>query len=154
MLPLTGDRPKPYPFLNGSYTERLALFSPDGHWVAYESLESGRAEIYIRPFPGPGGQWQVSTGGGAQPRWRNDGKELYWIAPDAKLMAAPIAVKGNSIEPGAPVALFQTRIFLGGTDNPNRGQYNVAPDGRFLINSILSDEAVLPITIVQNWRGK
>lgn len=153
VLPLTGDR-KPYPFLNGAHTERLALFSPDGDWVAYQSSESSRAEIYVRPFPGPGGQWQVSTAGGAGPRWRNDGKELYWIAPDAKLMAAPISVTGSSIQPGAPVALFQTRIYLGGTEQPNRGQYNVAPDGRFLINTVLSsDDAVMPITIVQNWRG-
>lgn len=68
-------------------------------------------------------------------------------------MAASISVKGSSIEPGAPVALFQTRIYLGGTEQPNRGQYTVAPDGRFLINTVLSDEAGLPITIVQNWRG-
>jgi hypothetical protein len=145
---------KPYPFLNGRAVERLALFSPDGCWVAYESLEDGRAQIYIRPFRGPGGPWQISRAGGAGPRWRDDGKELYWIAPDARLMAAPVAVNGTSIEYGAPVALFQTRIYLGGTDQPERGQYNVAPDGRFLISTVTSDEPVRPITVVQHWRGK
>ena len=149
----SGDR-RPYPFLNGNYTERLAVFSPDGRWIAYQSNESGRYEIYIRPFPGPGRQWPVSTAGGAQPRWRNDGKELYWIAPDAKLMAAPITVTGNAIETGAPAALFQTRIYLAGSDQPMRGQYNVASDGRFLINTVIGDDSVPPITILQNWQPK
>jgi hypothetical protein len=140
--------------LNGNYVERLAVFSPNGRWVAYQSNESGRYEIYIRPFPGPGRQWPVSTAGGAQPRWKSDGKELYWIAADAKLMAAPITVTGNAIETGAPTALFPTRIYLGGSEQPMRGQYNVASDGRFLINTVIGDDTVPPITILQNWRPK
>ena len=117
-----------------------------------------RAEIYIRPFSGvagpqPPGQWQVSTAGGAQPRWSPDGREMYWIAPDAKLMAAPIAVRGSAVEPGTPVALFQTRILNGGADQPSGNQYAVARDGRFLINTVVGDEATPPITVLQNWRG-
>jgi Tol biopolymer transport system component len=141
----------PRPFLHGDYEERLAHFSPDTRWVAYQSHESGRAEIYITPFPMPSGRSPVSTAGGAQPRWSHDGKELYWIAPDATLMAAPISEAGK---PGAPVALFQTRIYLGGTGQPQRGQYNVAPNGRFLINTDVGDEGGLPITIVQNWKPR
>ena len=97
VLPMAGD-PKPWSFLNSTFNERTGAFSPDGHWVAYQSDESGRVEVYVRPFPGPGGQWQVSTAGGKDPRWRPDGKELYYIAPDSRLMAAPIAVLGD----GAP----------------------------------------------------
>ena len=152
---------QPFPFIDGTqYQERIARFSPDGRWVVFQSNESGRAEIYIRPFSESGatasgaGQWQVSTAGGAQPRWSRDGREVYWIAPDAKLMAAPITVSGNSVEPGTPVVLFQTRIFLGGLEEPHRGQYAIAPDGRFLINTVLDDAASPPITVVQNWQPK
>jgi dipeptidyl aminopeptidase/acylaminoacyl peptidase len=141
---------KLYQFADTEYAERLARFSPRGDWVAYQSNETGRAEIYVRPFPGPGGQARVSIDGGAQPRWRDDGKELYFIAPDAKLMAAGIEVKGSEVIPRLPVALFQTRIYLGGTETPDRGQYDVARDGRFLINTVL-DETTLPIIVVQNW---
>lgn len=98
-------------------------------------------------------QWQVSAAGGAQPRWSHDGKEVYWIAPDGKLMSAPIAVKGDAVLPGRPVALFRTRILFGGADNPNGNQYAVARDGRFLINTVVGDEGTPPITVLQNWRG-
>lgn len=157
VLPLDDKRRpagSPYAILNSGFAERLARFSPDHQWVTYQSHESGRAEIYIRPFTDPGRQWQVSTDGGAQPRWRRDGKELYFISRDARLMAASIEVKGRSVDTGAPVALFQTRIYLGGSDNPLRGQYAVAPDGRFLINTLIDDAATPPITIVRNWRPR
>lgn len=99
-LPLSGDG-KPISFVQTAFEERASQFSPDGHWVAYHSNESGPYQVYMRPFPGPGGQWQVSTSGGIQARWRPDGKELYYIAPDGKLMAASIQVKGTALEPGA-----------------------------------------------------
>jgi Tol biopolymer transport system component len=153
-LPLEGDR-KPFPFVNAAYEERNAVFSPDVHWVAYQSNESGRHEVYIRPFPASaGGQWQVSTAGGIAPRWSPDGKELYYLGPDAKLMAAPIIVKGAALEPGAPVSLFLTRAFGGGTDTYNRVQYDVARDGRFLINMTIDDAATSPITLLLNWKPK
>lgn len=148
VLPMAGD-PKPWSFLNSTFNERTGSFSPDGHWVAYESNESGRSEVYVRPFPGPGGQWQVSTAGGKDPRWRPDGKELYDIAPDSRLMAAPIASSGTALPPGLPTALFQPRIVGGGTAviGP-RQQYDVAPDGRFLINVNVDEGTAAPIT---NW---
>jgi Tol biopolymer transport system component len=159
VLPMEGDR-KPFVLLKTNFDERRATFSPDGRWVAYMSNESGPYEIYVRPFSGTssgtssgagaGGQWQVSTSGGVDPRWRADGKELYYIAPDGKLMATPIAVSGTTIEPGTPVALFQTRIVGGGTDLYGGTNYDVSGDGRFLINTVLED-AASTITLLQNW---
>ena len=150
VLPLQGER-KPYPFLNTTFDEQGSQFSPDGRWVAYQSNQSGRFEIYVRPFPGPGGQWLVSTSGGSQVRWGPDGKELYYIAPDGKLMAVLITVKGTALEPGVPMPLFQTRIW-GGFANPTGHQYDVAPNGRFLINVETDD--VSPITLIQNWHPR
>ena len=138
-------------FLNTEFDERHGQFSPDGRWIAYRSNESGRYEIYVRSFSGPDGQWQISTAGGIAPRWRHDGKELYYIAPDGKLMAVPIRGQGTTLEPGTPVALFQTRIVGGGT-YPNRQQYDVASDGRFLINVSTDDATASPITLLLNWK--
>ena len=129
--------------------------------MAYQSNESGRNEIYVRPFVPPGaagtaagaagGQWQVSTAGGIYPVWRPDGKELYYLNPAGAMMAAPITVTGATLAPGAPVVLFPTRIFGGGVDAQQGRQYDVAPDGRFLINTEL-DSAAAPITLLMNWQ--
>jgi Tol biopolymer transport system component len=89
VLPLSPDR-KASVFLQTSFNVGVARFSPDGRWVAYQSNESGRNEVYVAPFPGPGGKWQVSTAGGTFPRWRNDGRELYYLAPDNRLMTASV----------------------------------------------------------------
>jgi eukaryotic-like serine/threonine-protein kinase len=150
-LPLFGNR-KPVPFLKTDFLERAGKFSPDGRWVAYHSNESGPYEIYIRSFPGPGGPWQVSTSGGIQARWSVDGKELYYIAPDGELMAASIKVTGAAIEPGRPVALFQTRIWGGGTNATQGQQYDVARDGRFIMN--ITADVAPPITLILNWQPK
>ena len=153
VLPMTGtvDR-QPYPFLSTPFNEAQGVFAPDGKWVAYQSNESSRNEIYVRPFPGPGGLWQISTGGGSSPRWRKDGKELYYLAPDSKMMAVPVAVQrtaqGETPVPGTPTALFQTHIAPGA----NRANYDVARDGRFLINTALDDTSVEPIHLLLNWR--
>ena len=105
----------------------------------------------MQPFPGPGGKWQISTGGGIEPRWRRDSKELFYIAPDGKLMAAAIQAAGQTLEAGAPMALFQTRIVGGGLSKRPQ-QYAVAPDGkRFLINITVGESTASPITIVTNW---
>ena len=164
---MEGDR-TPWVLPKTPFQERWGTFSPDGRWVAYQSDESGRDEIYIRPFAGPaasgavlrqgsgqaasqvGGQWQVSTAGGIYPRWRQDGAELYYVSPTGALMAAPITVTGASVAPGAPVALFPTRIVGGGVEAIQGRQYDVTRDGRFLINTVL-DEAAAPITLIQNW---
>ncbi len=131
--------------------EVLAQFSPDGHFVAYQTNESGRFEVVVQPFPDPGGKWQVSTAGGVAPRWRADGKELYFLAPDATMMAVPVTFAGTSFEAGAPVALFPTRIVDGGTVSVNRPQYAVARDGRFLINQPVADATAEPTTLILNW---
>ncbi|MSO45442.1 MAG: serine/threonine-protein kinase [Acidobacteria bacterium] len=159
VVPMEGDR-TPWVFLKTPFEELGGTFSPDGRWVAYQSNESGRMEIYVRPFTGAaapgagataaGGQWQVSTAGGIYPRWRSDGRELYYLAPSGAMMAAPIAVTGASVAPGAPVALFPTRIFAGGVDASQGRHYDVTRDGRFLINTVL-DEASAPITLLMNW---
>ena len=125
VVPMVGDR-TPSVFLKTPFREWLGAFSPDGRWVAYQSNESGRSEIYVRPFVPPGaagtaagaagGQWQVSTAGGIYPVWRPDGKELYYLNPAGAMMAAPITVAGSTLEPGAPVVLFPTRIVGGGVD--------------------------------------
>jgi len=157
---MVGDR-TPSVFLETPYLETYGAFSPDGRWVAYQSDESGRPDIYVRPFVPPGaagtaagaagGQWQVSTVGGVFPAWQPDGKELYYLNAAGVMMAAPITVTGATLEPGAPVVLFPTRIYGGGVDAQQGRQYDVARDGRFLINTVLSDATAAPITLVMNW---
>lgn len=154
VLPLEGDR-KAFPIVQTPFDERDGQFSPDGKWVAYQSNESGRIEIYAQAFPGTGAKFQVSTAGGAQVRWRRDGKELFYIALDDRLMAVPIeiAANGQSVEAGAPVPLFTTHVG-GAVQYPYTQQYAVSSDGqRFLMNSVI-DEAASPITMILNWTGK
>ena len=155
IVPLTGGR-TPSVVLKTQFRESWGAFSPDGRWVAYFSNESGRSEVYVRPFVSPsttgaaGGQWQISTTGGVYPAWRPDGQELYYLNPAGGMMATPIVVTGSTLEPGAAVLLFPARIVGGGGDNQQMRQYDVAPDGRFLINTELPGAAA-PITLIQNW---
>lgn len=155
-LPLAGER-KPFSVVQTRFDDVQAQFSPDGRWLAYASNQSGRHEIYVRTFPEPGGQWQVSTGGGIYPRWRPDGRELFYVAPDSRLMAVPIRVASDqrALDPGVAVPLFPTRLATGtGTAQTGllaRPQYAVAPDGRFLLNVTADDAAPPPITVVLNW---
>jgi Tol biopolymer transport system component len=135
----------PFDELNGQ-------LSPDGHWIAYETNETGRFEIVVQPFPQPTGKWQVSTAGGTQPRWRADGKELFYVSADAKLMAASIATVNGTVIPGAPIALFPVRLPAG--LGANKPQYAVSRDGRFLINESLESSSPTPITVILNWRAK
>jgi eukaryotic-like serine/threonine-protein kinase len=162
VVPMVGDH-TPSVFLNTPFDEASGAFSPDGRWVAYESNESGRDEIYVRPFVPPGavgtaagmGQRQVSTAGGVYPVWRPDGEEmeLYYLNPAGEMMAAPITATGATLEPGAPVVLFPTRIVGGGVSAGLDRQYDVAPDGRFLINTQV-DIGDAPITLLQNWNPR
>ena len=145
-LPLFGDG-KPYALLQTTFSESQGHFSPDGRWFAYTSNESGRNEVYVQSFPPSGGKWLVSTGGGAQPHWRRDGKELFYIAADRKLMAVAVTA-GSGFETGAPKPLFQTQVVR--YDAPNR--YEVRPDGqRFLVNSPMEEVSQTPITVILNW---
>ena len=148
-LPMQGDR-KPVVVVNSAFYEGTGQFSPDGRWVAYISNESGRFEIFVVPFPAGGGKWQISTGGGVSPRWRHDGKELFFIGPDGQMMAATVSASGRSFEAAPPLSLFQSRIVGGGTSNVKH-QYAVSVDGRFLINVPASDSTTAPITLLQNW---
>ena len=126
ILPLTGDK-KPFVFLATPAAEDNPEFSPDGHWIAYSSNASGREEVYVRPFPGPGGQYQVSRSGGTQPQWRGDGRELFFLSLDGTLRAASVAAGPNGLEAETPQALFPTGVALAA--NTNRHQYSVAKDG-------------------------
>ena len=147
----SGQVGKPVPFAKSSYAEMHGQFSPDGRWLAYLSNESGRPEIYVRSFPSGEGEWQISTGGGVQPRWRRDGKELYFIALDGKLMAVSIA-SGATFSAGTPQTLFQTRIYGLIPSNYYTQQYDVTPDGqRFLINVDATDTNAAPLTVVLDW---
>ena len=160
VLPMTGD-PQPWIFLKTPFREIGGEFSPDDRWVAYMSNQSGRPEIYVRPFAPPapsgsvatptGGEWQVSTAGGSAPVWRADGQELYYLGPEGTMMAVSITTRGTTLEPGTPVALFPARIVGGGSAGAGR-QYDVTRDGRFLINTLPDDAATTPITLIQNWR--
>jgi Tol biopolymer transport system component len=148
VLPLTGDR-QPFPFLRTDFDERQGSFSPNGRWLAYMSNESGRNEVYVRPFPPGAGKWQVSTAGGDQPRWRRDGKELFYLAADRKLMAVEVKTDAPTFESGVPEVLFQTRV--GGKDSPGNYYAVTADARRFLLNSLVAEAAHSPITVVLNW---
>jgi hypothetical protein len=150
-LEMTGSDRKSRVIANTPFDEAMAQLSPDGRWVAYQTNESGRFEIVVQPFPDPGGKWQVSSGGGAAPRWRADGKEIYFLAPDATMMAVAVTASGPTFEAGTPVGLFRTRIVGGGSPMLTRPQYAVARDGRFLINQPVNEATATPITLLMNW---
>jgi hypothetical protein len=151
LLPLDGTG-KPEPFLATDYAETDGVFSPDGRFVAYVSNESGRFEVYARAFPASaGGKWMVSAGGGYQPRWRRDGRELFYFANDGKLMSVDVAL-GGTFQAGAPHFLFQAPIFGGGASTSNH-YWDVTADGqRFLINTVSAESGSSAVTVVLNWR--
>jgi eukaryotic-like serine/threonine-protein kinase len=148
VLPLAGDR-KPYPFAKSQFPERSGHFSPDGRWVAYTSREPGREEVYVAPFPGPGGKWQISSSGGRMPRWRRDGRELYFVAEDDSLMAAEVEASQNKFEVKNVRPLF--RVNLAAEAMERSGSYDVTADGTHFFINASSDEAQPPITLVLNW---
>ena len=134
------------PFVHGPGDESQGCFSPDGRWVAYTSTESGRPEVYVQPFPATGAKWQVSVRGGEQPRWRKDGKELFYLAPDRMLMAVEIRVLG-AFDENPPKRLFQTNIPFG--DINVSQAFDVTADGKLFV--IAAPDAVspqAPITVV------
>jgi serine/threonine protein kinase/Tol biopolymer transport system component len=151
---------KSFPIAATAANEGWGEFSPDGRFVAYQSNESGRFEIYVRTFPGADGKWLASEEGGTQPRWRRDGKELYYVAPDNDLMAVPVVADktGRTLRTGKPLPLFHTKMVTAGAfgvltvaSGPKQ-QYAVAPDGRFLmIVPVAETAAPAPISIVVNW---
>ncbi len=145
VLPLFGDR-KPIPFQQTRFAESGARFSPDGRWIAYVSNESNRSEVYVAPFPGPGGKTLVSSAGGAQARWRRDGAELFYVAPGGRLMVAAVKGQAATFEVGPVQPLFQIRPWVEG------GYLEVSADGQsFLVNRLVEENSPSPITLVVNW---
>jgi dipeptidyl aminopeptidase/acylaminoacyl peptidase len=144
-VPSDGER-KPIPIVKTPFAELWATFSPDGKYIAYQSNESGRAEIYVREFPEARNKWQVSTEGGTEPYWRRDCRELFYRA-GSRVMAVPVQA-GATFIAGTPAPLFQTRFATATV----RGRYRPAPDGqRFLVLSALAREAEQPAAVVINW---
>jgi eukaryotic-like serine/threonine-protein kinase len=152
LLPLSGDR-KPVPYLQTPFDEMAARFSPDGKWMAYQSNESGRFQVYVQAFPSSGAKYQISTSGGTFPRWRRDGRELFYVSADQKLMATPIKL-GATVEAGTPQPLFPIPPFPG--LQLAASFYAPMGDGqRFLVNSLAGGEAAAapPISVRTNWQA-
>jgi Tol biopolymer transport system component len=148
-LPAQGEH-QPSPFMKPPFGVSNAQFSPDGRWVAYASNESGKWEIAVSPYPGPGGSWKVSSAGGSEPRWRRDGKELFYLAPDGKLMAVEVKT-GASFEAGAAAPLFQIRRRQP-VSSVDLFSYDVSADGqRFLVNTDTAGTTSTPLTAIVNW---
>jgi len=151
ILPLSGDA-EPRALISTAADEVQAQLSPDERWIAYCSDESGQYEVYVRSFPSSEGRWQVSAAGGYEPRWRKDGKEIFYLAADRKLMAVPVRARGPTFEVGAATALFEAPVrgFLQGWENSNR--YDVTPDGqRFIINAPTEGVASSSMVAVIDW---
>ena len=135
----------PSPFAAEALSQGSSRFSPDGRWIAYASDQSGTFEVYVRPFPSGPGTWQISTAGGAFPNWRRDGKELYYLSLDFKLMAVPV-VADAKFHAGKPVALFPVRPSGAGA------VYDVTSDGQhFLVNSLASELGSPPLDLLIHW---
>jgi eukaryotic-like serine/threonine-protein kinase len=140
-----------------AFEEGAGQFSPDSKWVAYSSNETGRSEVYVRAFPNSGGKRQVSTAGGVYPRWGRDGRELFYVTMDNRLMAVPLRLADDrTLVPGAAAELFRTQLATPGSTTSilgftSRAEYGVARDGRFLMNVNVEEAAASPIAVVLNW---
>jgi dipeptidyl aminopeptidase/acylaminoacyl peptidase len=144
VIPTFGDK-KPFPYINTEFQEGDAKLSPNGQFLAYNSDESKRDEVYVQTFPEHGGKWQVSTGGGDNPVWSRDGRELYFISADRKLMAVEVKGDGKRFEAGVPKPLFEVR---------QSDRFDVSKDGRFLIHVPQDQTAAnVPVTVVVNWQA-
>jgi len=147
LLPAAGG--DPVPFQTGPGNQTNGMISPDGKWVAYASDESGSWEIYVTTFPGAVGKWQVSRGAGTEPRWRGDGKEIFYLGPTGMLTVVPVSAE-STFSTGTPTPLFQFhgRAAISSTDVFS---YDVTKDGkRFLVNRYVKPESITPLTIVLN----
>jgi eukaryotic-like serine/threonine-protein kinase len=144
VLPLAGDR-KPYPLLASEFNEHRGRTSPDGRWLAYTSDETSRDEIYVQAFPTLGHKWKVSIDGGSRPVWSRDGRELFYIAADRKLMAAPVKRSGNRLLTDAPKPLFETR-------QTTTRFFDVSADSRrFILVDPLPEPVTPPMNLLVNW---
>lgn len=151
VLTLGGDR-RPRAYLRTQFDERNGQISPDGRWMAYSSNESGKLEVYVSTFPDAnGGKWPVSIGGGAQALWRRDGKELFYLSPEMKVMSVEVKTGVRAFEASRPKVLFAR--LPGGLGYTNRGvDYAVTADGqRFLANTAVDERGSSAITVLTNW---
>ena len=145
VLPLTGER-KPFPFIQtAQFDEANAQFSPDGRFVAYDSDVSGSRQVFVTPFPGPGGKQQVSINGGRNPVWRRDGKELFFL-PEGKMMAAEVKETGSGLDIGNAQLLFDAHTGYGPF-----AHYDVTPDGKRFLVALVGEGGSAPLTLVVNW---
>jgi Tol biopolymer transport system component len=146
-MPLSGPNArKPVALRQTEFSESWARVSPDGRWLAYQSNESKRQEVYVVGFPALNGHWQISANGGRIPVWSRDGRELYFVSADNKLMAVPIT-PGAQFQPGVPKPLFDVHL------GPTNANYDVSADGRFLIATPAEQSAAVPMTVVLNWQA-
>jgi Tol biopolymer transport system component len=148
ILPMNQERPiKPLPFLQSRFNEQYGQFSPDGKWVAYQSDESQRNEIYVVPFSRPSEKHQISPGGGTKPRWSKDGKEIFYKTLDDQLMAAEISIRADTVQVGAVRSLF------GGYHLGNGYFWDVSADGQRILAAVPegNQKDSDPITLVENW---
>jgi Tol biopolymer transport system component len=139
---------KVFPFETEAQYSVASRFSPDPRWLAYASDESGRFEVYVRAFPGPGGKWQVSNAGGGYPVWSRDGKELFYLTLDNKIASVRVASSGATFSAAPPVLLFAAHPAA----YPGPAPFDVSPDGkRFLVNSLPADQGSPPLEVIANW---
>ena len=143
VIPQFGDKRR-FPYMNTEYNERGGKLSPNGQWLAYVSNESKRYEIYVQTFPEHGGKWQISTNGGDFPVWSRDGRELYFIGADRKLMAVEVKGDGKSFAASLPKPLFEVA---------DQWPFDVSKDGRFLIQVPVEQGSAKVLTVVTNWQA-
>jgi Tol biopolymer transport system component len=146
VLPRFGDH-KVFPLISTDFNNTYSQFSPDGRWVAYDSNESGKDEIYAVAFPNATARFQISTAGGGNPQWRGDGKELYYTDADNKIMAVDVASRGDSLEIGTPHALWQPRL------EPVNPPYAATTDGKRFLANELPLQSTSQLTVTFNWDG-
>jgi Tol biopolymer transport system component len=154
-LPINStETPSLVPYLDTQSNDTQGQFSPDGRWVAYTSDESGKFNVYVRPFPNGEAKWQISADGGSEPRWRGDGKELFYLTPTGTMMSVTVSAEGSNFHAAPPVPLFQTAttpIALGSWGNAP--QYDVTKDGsKFLINTIVTPPTPPNLYVIANWQ--
>ncbi len=143
----TDGTTKPFAVITGQFSEILPTFSPDGRYISYMSNETGRFEVYVQQFPGPGGKWQVSANGGREPHWSADGKSIYFQSPDSKIMAVPVDTK-DTFTAGVPQALFSAPILPG----QRRNNFAITADGqKFLILAPVGKESLAPMVVILHW---
>jgi eukaryotic-like serine/threonine-protein kinase len=150
----TGER-KPIPFQEIAYQDQDGAISPDGRWLLYSSEQTGRREIFVQSLPVAAGgsatgasKWKISTAGGSRPAWRADGKEIFFVGADGKMMAVPVESGPLAFKPGVPKPLFQTRLEYDAVVR----SFDVSSDGkRFLLAHPVAEGAAVPLTVILNW---